>query len=229
MLIDKVYSAVAQIANKDQVSGVLTPAEFNKYAELAQREYISRNYNSPVRQGYESTFKMTDELSDIKSTSSIVVSSGRATVPTDYLHYSSCYGLYIFNGEGRTVPVELVRDDEWAERLASEVNKPSKRFPIMKRMSTYFEVYPQEMNTVQLTYLKLPDEPWWNYTLSGSTPVFSSGAGITTNPNTNATGASTDFTVGDFSDYVWMICQYLGLNLREEFLFSGANREEGEQ
>ena len=44
MLIDKVYKAVQQLVNKNQVSGVLTPAEFNRYAEFAQTELIDETY-----------------------------------------------------------------------------------------------------------------------------------------------------------------------------------------
>ena len=124
MLIDKVYSAVSLLVNKDQVSGYLPPDEFNKYAELAQREHIEDNYNPPNKLGYEATFENSDDLSDLKTATSVLVSSGRATIPSDYLHYSSCYANTVFNGKGYTTPIELVRDDEWPERLASQINTP---------------------------------------------------------------------------------------------------------
>jgi hypothetical protein len=218
MLIDKVYSAVSQLVNKDQVSGYLPPDEFNKYAEFGQREYIEENYNPPTGRGYESTFENTDDLSDIKSATSIIVTAGRATIPTDYLHWSSCWANGTFDGEGWTTPVEMVRDNEWPERMASRVNKPSRKFPILKQMSTYFEVFPQDINNINLTYLKLPLEPWWNYTLSGSTPVFATSSGVTTNPNPTASAdKSTDFTVGDgaFPELVWKIARYFGVETKE--------------
>lgn len=228
MLIDKVYSAVTLLANKDQVSGYLDPADFNKYAELAQRDYIEENYNPTVRQGYEGTFENTDDMSDLKTVSSITINAGRATVPTDYLHFSGAYGTYIFNNAGVTTPIEVVRADEWGERLASQVNKPSKRFPIMKNMGSYFEVYPQDINNIILTYLKLPLEPWWNYTLSGSTPVFASASGTAANPNSGvASGASTDFTLGEgaFNDLVFKIASYFGIEVREPDLYQGVQNE----
>ena len=231
MLIDKVYSAVRQLANKDQVSGVLTPAEYIKYAELAQRDYIEENYNPDNKLGYEADFKNTDDLSSLKTPLSIIVNSGRATIPTDYLHFSSAYGTYVFGNEGRTTPIELVREGEWAERLASEVNKPSKKFPIMKSMGSYFEVYPQSVTNINLTYLKLPAQPWWNYTLSGSTPVFSSAAGVTTNPNSGvAAGASTDFVLGQgaYNTLVQKILRYIGIEIREQDLFVMSQQEQND-
>ena len=231
MLIDKVYSAVSQLANKDQVSGSLTPSEYNKYAELAQREYIEENYNPDNKLGYEGDFKNTDDLSNLKTPTSLTVLSGRATMPSDYLHFSSAYGTYLFGNSGRATPIELVREGEWGERLASEVNKPSKTFPIMKSMGTYFEVYPLGMSNINLTYLKLPLQPWWNYTLSGSTPTFSNGTGITTNPNSGvASGASTDFTVGEsaYDSLVQKILRYIGIEIREQDLYVMSRQEQND-
>tara|TARA_R110000803_G_scaffold44486_4_gene94150 strand:+ start:3942 stop:4637 length:696 start_codon:yes stop_codon:yes gene_type:complete len=231
MLIDKVYSAVSQLANKDQVSGNLTPVEFNRYIELAQRDYIEENYNPKNKLGYESDFKNTDDLSDLKTPTSLTVLSGRATVPTDYLHFSSAYGTYVFGNRGRVTPIELVREGEWAERLASEVNAPSSTFPIMKSMGSYFEVYPQGTPNINLTYLKMPLQPWWNYTLSGSTPVFSSAAGTVTNPNSGvASGASTDITLGEsaYNSLVQKILKYIGIEIREQDLYAMAQQEQND-
>lgn len=226
MLVDKVYSAVSLLVNKDQVSGYLPPSEFNKYAEFAQREYIDIHYAPANGRGYESTYKMTDELSDVKANTSIVLSSGQATIPSDYLHFSHAQSNFIFKSEGKVTPVELVRDDEWAERLASEVNKPSKRFPIMRKMGTYFDVYPQDINNINLTYIKVPLEPWWNYTLSGSTPVFAATSGTTTNPNSGVTaGDSSDFQIDDFKWLTWRICMHFGVEVREPDMYQISKAE----
>lgn len=227
MLIDKVYKAVQQLANKDQVTGILTPAEFNRYAEFAQLEWIEENYNKPDGSGYESNYDISDFMSPIKQSTAITVSSNKATKPSDYLHYSSAFTNYIYNGAGRVVPIEIVRDSEWAERLASEVNKPDRLFPIMRQMSNYFEVAPAGINQIQLTYLRTPLQPWWNYTLSGSTPVFAEASGITTNPNSEVTaGNSTDFELQDFDVLVWKICKYMGIEVREGDLYNLSNAEQ---
>ena len=233
MLIDEVYSAVSQLVNKDQVSGYLAPDEYNKYAELAQREFIETNYARADGRGYESTFKMTDDLSGVKSEQTLTVSGGKtvnsagsSTLPTDYLHFSHARTNFIFGGKGRSVPVELVRDDEWSERLASEVNTPSKRFPVVRLMRSYFEVYPQDVNAITFTYIKKPAKPWWNYTLSGSTPVFAETGGVATNPNSGvASGNSTDFEVDDFPWLVWRICGYFGLEVREADVYQASKNE----
>jgi hypothetical protein len=227
MLIDKVYKAVQQLVNKNQVSGVLTPAEFNRYAEFAQTELIDETYYNGNKQGYEFNYEISENFSALKVVSSIVLSNGQATKPTDYNYFSSAYANYIFQGEGRVTPVEFVRDSEWAERLGSEVNRPSRQFPIMRNMDGFFDVYPTDINNITLTYIKEPLQPWWNYTLSGSTPVFAETGGTTTNPNAGVTaGDSTDFEVQDFEDLVWRICKYMGIEIREGDLYNLSNQEQ---
>jgi hypothetical protein len=182
MLIDKVYKAVQQLVNKNQVSGILTPAEFNRYAEFAQIELLDESYYNANQQGYEFNYEVSENFSTLKKVQSITLSGGQATKPADYYYYSSAYANYIFQGEGRVTPVEFVRDSEWAERLGSEVNRPTRQFPIMRNMDGFFDVYPQEINNITLTYIKEPIIPWWNYTLSGSTPVFAETGGNNNKP-----------------------------------------------
>jgi len=230
MLIDKIYKTIQQLSNKDQVSGILSPAEFNRYLEFAQRDYIEENYNRIDGMGYESNLNNSDALSPIKKSGSITVLNGKAEKPSDYLHYSQAYSNYIFKGSGRVSPIEIVRDDEWAERLASEVNRPTRLFPIMRHIGNSFEVYPAEISNITLTYLKVPSQPWWNYTLSGSTPVFAETGGVTTNPNSGVTaGDSTDVEVQAFEDLVFKICKYMGIELREQDLYQYSSAEQQQQ
>ena len=216
-----------QLINKDQIGGTLTPLEFNRYAEFAQREYVEEMYNRNDGMGYESTYDVSDFISAIKENTTITVQNGTIAKPSNYLHYSSAYINTIFNDAGAVSPIELVRDDEWAERLASQVNKPSKKFPIMRDMGSVYQLYPQDINNVNMTYLREPLEPWWNYTLSGSTPIFAETGGITTNPNSGVTaGDSTDFEIQEFEDLVWKICKYIGIEIREGDLFNLSNAEQ---
>jgi len=97
----------------------------------------------------------------------------------------------------------------------------------MRNMDGFFDVYPTDINNITLTYIKEPLQPWWNYTLSGSTPVFAETGGTTTNPNAGVTaGDSTDFEVQDFEDLVWRICKYMGIEIRERDLYNLSNQEQ---
>lgn len=148
----------------------------------------------------------------------MTLSSGLAAKPSDFLLYSTSYAYSIFNGEGKLVPVDLVDDTEWIERCTSQIDPPSLRYPIARMIGTNIEVKPDTLNQLHLTYIKLPLEPWWNYTASGKTLTFAETGGSTTNPNSGVTaGDSTDFTLAEaeFNVLVWKMCSYLGIEIRE--------------
>ena len=71
MLLNKVYKAVQQLANKNQVSGILTPAEFNRYAEFAQIELLDESYYNANQQGYEFNYEVSENFSTLKKVQSI--------------------------------------------------------------------------------------------------------------------------------------------------------------
>lgn len=222
MLIDKVYKAVQLLAAKDNNSGYISPLEYSRFAELAQLDIVTERYNSYKIRGYGSDYDNDDMFSELKASSVLTLSSGSVTKPTDYLHFSTAHGYQIFNGEGRLRVADYVNDVEWIERLASEINRPTEEFPILRGKGSNFEVEPQTINQVHLSYIKLPLEPFWNYTISGREPVFAETGGVATNPNAGVTaGDSTDFTIDDseFSDLVFKICKYFGIEVRDANLY----------
>jgi hypothetical protein len=216
MLINKVYNAVNQLVNKDQAGGFIPPAEFNVYADLAQYDYIHENYNPLSKYGYEATSKNSDEFSNLKKTATIPVSNGSATKPSDYLHFSSAYVYGVFNDAGSVRVAEMIRDDEWPQRVSSEVDKPSLTFPVIRSIDGAFQVVPSTAPQLMLNYIKKPLSPWWNYTSSSYVPVFAETSGVTQNPN-DASFDSTDFDIPEsaFSYLVFKISRYFGISVRE--------------
>ena len=228
MFIDKVYKAVQLFANKSQVGGYISPLEFNRYAEFAQLDWINENYNPSTKLGYENNYQSSDDFSELKTSVPITVSSGLITKPTNYLHYSSAFAYTMFGDEARPTPVQLIRDVEWSERLMSEINKPTKNFPIIRSIAGNFEVRPTNINQVVLNYIRIPEQPWWNYTIVSGQPVFAATGGVTTNPNAGVTaGNSTNFVLGEdnFGDLVFRICRYFGIEVREQELYQYVNEE----
>jgi hypothetical protein len=117
---------------------------------------------------------------------------------------------------------------EWSERLMSEINKPTKNFPIIRSIAGNFEVRPTNINQVVLNYIRIPEQPWWNYTIVSGQPVFAATGGVTTNPNAGVTaGNSTNFVLGEdnFGDLVFRICRYFGIEVREQELYQFVNNE----
>lgn len=218
-----------QISNKDEVSGYISPAEFNQGAEFVQLEYVTENFNPKTKLGYESDSESSDAFSSLKKTVPLVVSNGKITKPDDYLHFSSAYLLSDFGMDTRTFIAEMVRDDEWAERHSSEINKPSFQFPLITNRQGEFWVSPKTADNISLTYIRIPLKPWWNYTLNGDgEPVFAETGGTTTNPNTGvAAGDSTDFEL-DESEIPYLVqklCKYFAIEVSDEKLFQLVDAE----
>jgi hypothetical protein len=206
--VDKVYRQVSNLANKDQNSGNFSPMVFNEQAEFAQLEVIRKKHSPAGRQAYEDTSQSTDSMSSLKVRKYITFINGVADKPNDWLYWSSAYNVYYGTGQAGTYPVELLRDNEIAPRLVSEVDKPSKYFPAMEELGETLKVYPADINQLLITYLKTPDSPEWAYTLTNGRPVFNA-------------GASVNFTLSedDFGDLVYEICMLMGIEFREPFLF----------
>lgn len=226
MIINKVYEMVRQLSNKEELSGYISPSEFNRYAELAQLDWLQENYNPVTKMGYENNYQSTASFAGFKKVLPITVSNGIVTKPNDYLYYDSayCYGEY--GDKGRMIPIELLRNVEWAEAMMSEINKPTKHFPKMRSLDGEFEVAPSSLSQVVLNYIKIPLQPWWNYTVSGTTLTFVETGGSTTNPNTS-NGDSTDFTL-DESEIPWLvnkICGYFGIEVQDQMLYQAVKNE----
>lgn len=222
MLIDKVYKAVELLAAKDFTGGYIPPSEFNKFAELAQIDILSEKYNSTQVPAYGQGYSGDELFGDLKTKAVISLSSGLASKPSDYLFFSQAHGYAVIGGNARVVPIDYVQDTEWVERNGSFIDQPDLYNPIMRQLGSNFEVAPEDISQITLTYIKLPLEPFWNYTASGNVLTFVETGGSQTNPNSGvAAGDSTDFTLSEseFSELVFKICKYLGTEIRDNELY----------
>lgn len=239
MLINDAYELLQELANKDEASGYITPEDFNKYAYQAQLEIIGSFYNNPrgynpqlrePRKAYDTTQDISDTLKSLKVRKLLYPNTeGEITEPSDYMHFSSAMVNFNDLRDGVEVPtttiVELLRDSELAERLSSEYERPTSKFPVIVQYSTNWQIYPKDIEQVEVTYLKYPLKPWWNYTEVSGRPVFAETGGITTNPNSGVTaGDSTDFELpeGMIYELVYKLCQYMGISVREADLYQTA-------
>lgn len=227
MLINKVYRKVNELVNKDQVGGFLAPSTFNEYAELAQYDYVSERFNPQTKRGFESTNKLSEEFSELKRSATLTISSGKAQKPADFLFLTSSWGYGIFNNAGSIRVMDIVRDDEWPQRLSSQIEPPSKMFPVMRNIDGYFEVRPDTLPQVQIEYIKIPAQPWWNYTQGADfIPVFAETSGITTDPVGG--NNSIDFELPDSAlpYLVYKIAAYFGISIREADVYQMISAEQ---
>lgn len=239
MLIDDVRKLVQLLANKDEAGGYLPPSDYNRAARMAQFDIIGSFYNNPrgyqyelrePRKAYEVTNVIGDILNSLKVRKVVSINSnGELTEPSDYMHFDSAMVNYNDLRDGveveMTTEVEQLRANELADRLSSEIERPTKKYPVFVRYEDAWQFYPKDLGQVYMTYLKYPLQPWWNYTESNGELTFSETGGITTNPNAGvAAGNSTDFVLPEAMLYelVYKICQYMGITVREGDLYQAS-------
>ena len=210
--VNDVKQLVEQLANKDQKTGYVTAARFNRYAKAAQLDIITNQ-----RRMFEAGTISSDNLSSLKIRTSLNVdpTDGTLDTPSDYLYFSAMYvNAFYKNKRGQEFDllnaVEVVPDDQWAQRVSSQIAPPSKQYPVAVEYDGYFLFFPKDTGTVDLIYLKEPADPVWDFTISGNVQVY------------DAAG-STDFELPEQfrNDLAYKICEYLGITVQDANLFQG--------
>lgn len=212
--INKVYTFVQFIANKNQAGGYLTPARFNLAAVYAQQEIINEDY-----QQFQSSQFNSDVLSPLIRRRILNPNSeGVLAYPSDYMHTTSIRAKQFYTDsygatKSREVNVDQLTDDELGFRLSSDLLPPTEAYPISCQYDTFIQFYPTTIASVIFTYIKKPTDPDWAYTLSSGRPVYNA-------------GGSVQFTLPDntLNRVAYKICSYLGINIREQELYSYAEQ-----
>lgn len=231
MLINDIYKFLQFVSNKNQGSGYLSPDDYNIAVQAAQLR-LQNKLMSPL--GDEALARTTIEieaLAPFKKKLILNVNGGNVDKPSDYLYPLAISSIYYDNDTPSEVAVEMVREDELASRLMSNLKAPSTRFPIASNRGNKFYIYPENTQQIRLSYIQQADAPFWNYTLSASgVPQFAETGGVLTNPN-DGSNDSTDFTFGydDFNDLVFEIAQDFGISVREQDLFQFSKIQENDK
>ena len=218
MTINEAYKFVQFVSNKNQ-RGNIKPDDFNLIAERAQIDLFMQRYGNPAqyqyglpkpRIGWQMTQKITDDIKPFLKKTSFMLTGGQFSLPSDYVHLSSARGSFIMNKDCgqdpsvETTAVDVLNDNELSLRLSSFIDAPSKRYPVMVFYDTYCQVYPTDMQSIVITYIRKPNKPVWAYTVTNNNAVYDA-------------GNSVDFEMPDdtHNEICYRILSYLGVNLRD--------------
>jgi len=225
MTIDEMFKWVNFVANKSQ-SGAISPDEFNLACSVVNIEFLKLKIGLPeeyqvgspmARQMYQVSQKITDDVKFLITKLPINKSLDYFAIPSDYAAYSKLTYRYIENVECKSVlstkPIEVVTDSEYAERIDNSITYPTFKNPIANYTSYGLEVSPQEIDKIELTYLKIPATPIRQYTVNANDESVY-----------NPTGSvNFAFPVTTHNDICMRLLGYFGINVREEFLVQTAN------
>lgn len=168
MDVNEVYSLVNFILNKNQ-GGNLPPNQFNLIINQAQYGYL--NYLLGEFQRYQpgrpiatpefgNSAHVRQRLTPFiqqPETLSINALTGFTPYPTDYEMWDAMYwGVY-------KMPVKFIQQDRLGVHLRSQIN-PVSRNPVFLSIYTGFTVYPNNIGTTELSYIRSPAMINWAYT-----------------------------------------------------------------
>ena len=170
MSVDEVYRLVRFILNKSQM-GDLTSSEFNLIAAQSEREYLSfllgnvegfqigrqiprveLGMNQPLLQ------KLSPFIGEPSSIS--VNGSGLAVIPPDF---EAAVAMYTSN----ISKIRFVQQDAIFQWIRSVID-PIATNPCYLIQSNGFKLYPNNIGSVLLSYVRTPNFMRWGFTLDGN-------------------------------------------------------------
>lgn len=217
-MINLVYRTLQTIVNKEQ-SGYVAPDEFNRIADLIQRD-IFRNYfedenrdtnkenRGLTNRGYgHLSFNQRQLITPFSAEAElpILLPQGKkyatTSLPEDS-YFIEDRGMMA--GDGRVV--EEVSRDSFGY-VAKSIATFSKLYPVYAQFGAEVRIYPQEVATpVTVAYLRNPKTPKWTYRTINGTEMF--------DPS-KADYQDFELHESEFSNIVTRMLTHFGINLRE--------------
>jgi hypothetical protein len=235
--VNEVYKFVQFISNKSQ-SGNLTPDNFNTSLKRALYEFVMNRLGNifqyqpgqPVQRiSFQSSKRVSDDLRHLITpvNPAHVDIDGQFPIPADYLFCTSIrYKYKTLSDDGKNTEyverkVDLVTDAEVSSISDSEIFKARLKAGKMcfaAEYGDYFQFYPSNVGTVIFTYLRMPETPMWAFTVVNNRPVYDP-----------ANSVDVDIQEISTSEVVMNVCNFLGINLRENDLiqYSELKKQEG--
>ena len=233
MTLDQVKKLVETIAAKSNLSGYLSPEDFNHLIRKCSMDRFNALYKV-----YEETQKVSDDLRPFVITDPdhrTIGSDNYTDLPSDYIHLSSVKVYKVTNVEGSCVPsehsrpAEVLTDDQWNYRTSSTLKTPSERHPISTIENNKLKVLPSQFGFCRLSYIRKPADPVYDFNLSATAGAQYLPPGSThdgTNPNFSSGDASTSVELDWPEQAQWDVAarllKQLGVSVRSELLIQTA-------
>jgi len=211
MTVDTVYRIMRFIARKNQLAS-LSPQDFQDSFNSAQRNYydflVGRleqyRYDSPKpRVGIAMTDNVMSRLTPFQQSATVSVTSGVATKPVDFNKLLSML-------TPSNTRVSRYEENRIAERLADSIDPVDEENAFFVEKNGEWAVYPDDLASVTVSYLTLPTDVVWAYTLDGNgRPVYTPTGSV--NPL---------WYDNDIDELIGRACKILGISIKENALVS---------
>lgn len=175
MTVDEVYTLMQYIVSKNIQQGYLSPADFNKVINQAQKSYVAYMLGDVQRYApkrpippteYGNTLTARQRLSPIIKEDTVVVdNAGYSAYPTDYIQTDA-----MWTSTGFQRVRQVAQDKLWS--YYNSVIDPVAQNPIYLLQDTGFQFYPENIGTAKLSYVSEPPLIEWAYTVVSGRPVY---------------------------------------------------------
>lgn len=188
-------------ANKVQVGGTVSPAQFDFLANQAQLLIFEKD---------RQIFLQTQETSDylelfFKNLTTSVPPTGLLAYPSDFQHTASVRAYYVrAAGQSTEITVDPVKNKDWGDISSSQLQKPTKRFPKYTEFKREYRFLPMDIGTVMVDYFATPRIPVWGFTMISGRPVY--------NPATSVDFEFDEFAINAVAS---AYLQFIGVNLKD--------------
>lgn len=229
--INDIYNFVNFVSDKAQ-SRAISDNEFNQIIDVVSLDLFKLKVGLPEeyqanapfpRQAWQISNKISDDMRYFITEAAIPKdSAGIFPYPTNYGAFSSLRYTRILNNncdtpDVKTRTIELVTDAELSERLDNTIIPPNYDYPVGAWYSAGWKVYPTQIKTVDLTYLRIPTTPVRGYIFDPVTDL---------TQYDPATSVQLDFPKTLWIDFAVMCVKYLSINIREADLYQMAQQRQ---
>jgi hypothetical protein len=177
MNVDQCYQIMTLICSKNLQQGYLSPDDFNRSINMAQRSYLDyllgeyQQYRMqrpiPVV-GFSQNQRIRDSFAPLIYGTVLTVNpaTGIAPFPSDYEYVDNMWGLYGFYN------IRFAQQDRQDSYIHSEID-PIEENPIYLIQHEGFHFFPENIGQTRMSYVRNPPAITWGYQLDfNGIPVY---------------------------------------------------------
>lgn len=214
MTLDKAYDLLNFFINKVQ-GAYFTPAELDNLVDRAQHTLFNSYYTR-----YAVSQRLDDALNPFKvdfAFSLVTTPGGLLTAPSNYHNLLSISVTIVDSGNvTRVRPVQLVEEDDLANRLNSQVVPVTVNDPVaISKARWAFQLYPAQPMAGTMTYLRIPAAPFFSYSvISGRVIVYNAGSSV-----------QLEWNDKDIVSILHIALDGLGINMSEQDIMAWSEKK----
>lgn len=195
MDLNEIYTLCNWISNKHKSGNAFTPNQFNSLIEILNRDFFKKKIEESGFFENRKNMSYNEVLRGSKNLHKFIVNE-TVSAGSD-LSYTFAYFIG-GNNTANNVPIDLVTEREYHDRLGDSVMVPSADAPVAVERGDYLVVKPDAVTQINMSYYRYPNTPFLDYYVdtNGVRQFLSAGATHTW-ANSETDSAGTGHSLGD--------------------------------